>query len=484
MSNIFFKAILFILLIFSFLDAEINTDKNIQDQLNSIKVEIEKLKYIQNENTQLKIIELENSIKKFEDKFINKESLDEKLERYNDIVSRQDERINNNFTVLEITVAFFGVLITVIVIIFTFKSERNARIEATKVVEKWIKDNQKEVLKPINSQAEKLSSEIQEQIDEFFKDAKEQLSKHDIKKELDKRDKELLSKVTNSIKNKHEENYTYNDWYSLYLEEFYKEGRVHKLKALEYIDKAIKMASVDYEDVKARIDKSILLGELDENILEIKEYDYILEKYKNSDNENIKEFIAMSLFNKSICIQSIDEKIVVYNELLDRFTNTTNNYILSVISNTLYNKGVNLAILNETDKSLDAYDNLIKNFYDSENSKSLRNVAKAIINRIELSIFHNKNIENDVKLFKKKFSNEKNNLLKVELLEIINNAKIKKQDTEIELWLENYIDVKFESWSFDELKSWAKTLENKEGRERIEKYISIFEKKLEKDKEK
>jgi tetratricopeptide (TPR) repeat protein len=472
---------------FSFLNAEIGQSKNLQNELDSIKLEIEKLKIIHEQSTVYKIIELENSIKELESKIvedkIDTKGFEKEFEKYDEIINRQDEKIGSNFTILEIVVAFFGVLVTVIVIIFSFRNSAIARAEANKELQNWIKENQEKILTPIQNEADKLSSEIQEQIDEFFKDAKERLSEHNIKEELNNRDKELLTKITNSLKNKHEENYTYNDWYSLYLEEYYKKERVHKLKALEYIDKAINSTKEPYEELKARFEKAVLLGKINKIQKELNEYEYILKNYDYKE-EKFQRLIAFSYYNKGVRLGEFnksEEAIEVYNKVIERFEKSTNEDILKSVASALVNKGVALGTLGKNKEAIEVYDEAIERFEKSINEDILDSVAIVLVNKIELAIFEGLDIEEDIKLCKEKFPKDNKMLAVIEMMGIINNAKTKAQDNEIKIWLEKYEDMKFADWNFDELKSWSKTIKDCEAKERIEKYIAIFEKKLQND---
>ena len=69
-------------------------------------------------------------------------------------------------------------------------------------------------------------------------------------------------------------------------------------------------------------------------------------------------------------------------------------------------------------------------------------------------------------------------MMKISMLEILNNAKVKTQEEEIKQWQEEYKDIKLENWSFDAIKEWAKNMEDKDIKKRIEAYIEIFEEKL------
>ena len=60
------------------------------------------------------------------------------------------------------------------------------------------------------------------------------------------------------------------------------------------------------------------------------------------------------------------------------------------------------------------------------------------------------------------------------MLQIFEKAKDSNQDTEVKEWEKKFKDTKLKNWSFNELKTWAETLEN-DAKERVLRYIDIFE---------
>lgn len=50
------------------------------------------------------------------------------------------------------------------------------------------------------------------------------------------------------------------------------------------------------------------------------------------------------------------------------------------------------------------------------------------------------------------------------------------QDIEIKKWKREFSDTKFTNWFFDELKNWINKYEDEVVKERLLRYIDIFEK--------
>ena len=98
------------------------------------------------------------------------------------------------------------------------------------------------------------------------------------------------------------------------------------------------------------------------------------------------------------------------------------------------------------------------------------------MNKIETNIISdNTNSKEDLDLFLNLVKENKEKLLKFEMLKILEKAKDFNQDEKIKNWQIEFKDTKLKDWSFDELKSWAETLEG-EVKERVLRYIDIFEK--------
>ncbi|MPL73551.1 hypothetical protein SDC9_19356 [bioreactor metagenome] len=141
------------------------------------------------------------------------------------------------------------------------------------------------------------------------------------------------------------------------------------------------------------------------------------------------------------------------------------------------NKGVTLGQIDgKVEEAIKVYDELIEKFKDSKENNILELVASALLNKIETNIISgNTNSKEDLDLFLNLVKENKEKLLKFEMLKILDKAKDTNQDEEIKNWQIKFKDVKLKDWSFDELKSWFETLED-EAKERVLRYIDIFEK--------
>ncbi|MCT7589021.1 tetratricopeptide repeat protein [Aliarcobacter butzleri] len=268
--------------------------QDINKELTDIKLQLQEIKLLDaRDEREKKIEKLEKDIKELEEKFnqnnIDKKEIDGKIET-------QDKLIN----IISISIALFGVLITGIVIFFAFKFEKiakgEAKEESKKEVENWIKENKNRILEPIINEGNNLLKNIRKEADLLLQDYQSTMKKHNLKDELDSKEKDILEKVNILLESKETENYTFNDWYSKFLDYFYKNIFDDALKA---IDNAIKMATNEIEISFSLYNKGLTLGRMDGKAEKaIKVYDELIEKFKDSKDNNILKRVASALLNK------------------------------------------------------------------------------------------------------------------------------------------------------------------------------------------
>ncbi len=172
-----------------------------------------------------------------------------------------------------------------------------------------------------------------------------------------------------------------------------------------------------------------------------------------------------------------EEAIEVYDEVIKRFEDSKNSSVLEQVSKALVNKGVRLGQMGKSEEAIEVYDEVVKRFEDSKDNSILEQVAKALVNKKETNLILNKaNSKEDLELFFKLSKNNKNELIMYKMLTILERAKDFKIDNKIEEWKKEFKDTSIiENWSFSELKDWANSFEDKEVKERLLRYIDIFE---------
>ena len=356
---------------------------DIHREISDMQLEIQKIKLLDaRDERENKLEKLEKDIKELEEKFnqnnIDKKDIDGKIGTQDKLISE----IASNTNRVSWLISMFGVLITVIIIFFALKFGRNIdqeiqniKIEAEKELKNWV-DN-------------KAESEFKSLIDNAKNEI--QLNANQVLKEIKNETLDRFDVFVKSLQRNHqnEEKYKYLDLINLIIDNYEKKNIE---EALRNIDKAIKLAKTDKENIQILFIKALILGQIGKSEEAIKVYDELIERFKDSNESNILEKVVTALLNK------IEINLILGNK--------------------------------NSIEDLDLYINLVKD--------------------------------------------SKKELLKFEMLQIFENAKNSNQDDEIKAWQIKFKDIKMENWSFDELKTWAETLED-ESKERILKYIDIFE---------
>lgn len=408
--------------------------QDINKELTDIKLQLQEIKLLDaRDEREKKIEKLEKDIKELDDKFnqnnIDKKEIEKSFDKNKDIIDRQDSRLDD----LNFYLTLYGFLITILLFVASYLSYRFTSSTASEIVQNWIKDNKEEILEPIRNEAKDLQKNIEKQALSFYQ---EQLKEFRIEDKLDesqkKNQKLILEKVNEILEKKEKNEYTFDDWYSKFLN--LKNDKNHVNKALYFLEKALKNANTNEEKAKVIFDKALFYG------------------------NNISK----------------EESIIIYDELIEKFNSSSEQKVLELISASLYNKGNEYGSLKEYKKSLIAYNELIEKFQNSQNKYILSTVLSGLINKLEINLFQNiENDKNDMNLFSKLIINDNSKLQHIEMLNIIKKGITQDVDDEIEIWKSKYDEV-LKGWSFIELKTWVQTLE-KDAKERVLRYIDIFE---------
>ncbi len=263
-------------------------------------------------------------------------------------------------------------------------------------------------------------------------------------------------------------------------------GQLNKSKEeIEVYDEVVKR----FEDSKdnsilknvasALHNKGVRLGHLNRIEESIEVYDEVVKRFEDSKDNSILEKVASALHNKGVTLGHLnrsEEAIEVYDKVVKRFEDSKNNSILEKVSSALHNKGITLGHLNRSEESIEVYDEVVKRFEYSKDNSILEQIARALINKIETNLILNKlNSQKDLNLYSKLVKDDKSELIQYKMLTLLEKAKDSNIDNRIEEWKEEFKGTSLKNWSFSELKDWANSFEDKELKERLLRYIDIFE---------
>ncbi|PLY07657.1 MAG: hypothetical protein C0625_05630 [Arcobacter sp.] len=425
-----------------------------------------------------RIDELKKEIKNLEDKFnqnnIDKKTIEKDFENNKQIIDRQDKRLAD----FNIYFFWYGILITILLFGISYISYRFTSTHSKDIVNDWIKKNKDEILEPIRIEAKDLQTNIEKRALSLYQ---EQLKEFNIEDKLNEsqkdNQKEILIKVNEILEKREKDQYTFGDWYAKYLD---MKNKKEDKRALIFIDKAIKIASDDRDLCNALFQKAYFLDlTLKSKDESLKVYRKLVESFKNSSNSSILEIVSISLNNIAVILfnqKKFEKRFKIHEELVDMFNYSSNELIQKFVSSALVGKGWYYSYINDNDKALLIYDEVIEKFKNG-NEEVLLNVLDAFINKFEIQLINNTNISNnDLLLYEKIANNKKENLLMFDILKIINESRYENNDEKLKEWKRTYAKMSLSNlWSFNELKTWANSFEDEKIKERILRYIEIFE---------
>ena len=521
------KQILPLLFIFIFSINLFAQSPDINKELTDIKLQLQEIKLLNSrDERQKKIEKLENKIDDLDSKFnqnnIDKKEIDGKIGTQDKLITE----ISSNTNRISWIISLFGVLITIIVIYFVVKFEKMAEILAEKELKKWINNEAMGEFEPKIKEIKDLIKKAESEVSLFKNKAEFTISEIEKKlpenKELTNEEKNEIRSDIKDIENKQEKNYTFTDWRQktlfYYINNKYEEALKlvdnmlifsnnentkvaeslffkasifnklnKKIEAIEVYDEIVKRFGDSKEDYLLELlaivlsNKAIVLGKMNMRLEEaIIACDDVIRRFNESNSNKILVSLMKALVTKAVILGKIEENveksIVIYDEVINRFGDLEDIDILEQVLLALQNKSSILRNLDgKSEKAMEVYEEVIKRFSDSKDNKILEKVASALLNKIEMNlILGNTNSKEDLDLYLNLIKENKEQLLKLEVIQIFEKAKVSNQDEEIKKWQMKFKDTKLEDWSFKYLKNWARTLKD-EVKERIQRYIDIFE---------
>lgn len=402
--------------------------------------------------------ETNKKIEKIEEKL---DTTKEELIKYTQITEDTKERVSDisgsvdRFTlILSLSIGLFGVLITGIVIFFSFRSTNEAKLEAKIVAQREAHDAAKELLqKWIDKEAKSvfeakvntLSDKLQLKGNEILKQIEEKASEQHQRHEEDhqkwmlnlyptQEEKDEIEKEAKETESKKEEDLTFNDYW---IKVVNKLNRKDYENALILIDKAMKLSTNNAEQITALlVAKGAMLGENGKLNEAIDIYDQVIFTHKESKMDIYILFVVMAKFNK----------------------------------------GVILGRQGQSNEAIKIYKEIITTYKNSKIEGVLSHVINAIINKLEVEIILDKPISDDnMLILMNKLAHTSKDIALIDMLLILQTAKTSPQDVELQTWLEKYKNVKHSTWGFDVLDGWIeKSNYGEDIKARIRSYIETF----------
>jgi tetratricopeptide (TPR) repeat protein len=242
---------------------------------------------------------------------------------------------------LGIAIALFGTLLTGLIIFFSLRTFREAIAEAKQAAEKavsiWLAENVVKAIKPLENKLQTKGTAILNGIrQEGFETIQRikalenetewllnlnrlSVGQGPSGKTLDPMDVLELQRRIKLIRQKPENQYTFDDWRSLFIE-------AENRKALGELNKYIvgmeRIAKDDWQNASAKTDRAGLLSELQRYDEAIKLCDEIVDKYGTTDNPRLIERVANALCKKGWVLHKQGQPgaaIAIYDDVVSRY---------------------------------------------------------------------------------------------------------------------------------------------------------------------
>ena len=298
-------------------------------------------------------------------------------------------------------IGLFSVLITVIVLVLAFRTERSAIIAAVQAAKDEIKTEREEIAR-VGREAQIVADGAKAELAQQRSDVNaiiEDIRRHrtnaeNMSADLQKAVSAALSGTRASTEQAEllkQANADIGDKAIRDLTESEFEVRIAAAGAngayQTLIDLAVTMRQLfpsDRVQVSALFAQGWALGELNRPAEAVAVYDDLIARFGDSDQTALREQFANVMFNKGLNLgrlgQPADE-IAAYDDLISRFGTSDQPALRKQVAMALVNKGVTLSQLDQPADEIAAYDDLISRFGSSDQTAILEEVAIALINK-------------------------------------------------------------------------------------------------------
>ena len=297
----------------------------------------------------------------------------------------------------------FGLIITVAAIALGFSAKNRAVYEAKQAantaseshMEKWLLDNKDKLIADTKTELKNVSLQLKERAEKLEVEARDALEK--IKQEQQLAWDALLEEnkdVVTSKRNKEDNTTTKHNKPKVYqtAQEWFKAG-LKAFSSNEY-DEALNawnkvLGLVDSEQESklyaiTMVNQGVTYGRLGKADEELNSYATLIERFKDSSNEEIQIPVANAMCNQSVAYRQqgkLEYAISSYSTLIEQFKDSSNEEIQTQVATAVFNQGVAYGQQGKPDEELNSYATLIEQFKDSSNEEIQIQVAQAVYNQ-------------------------------------------------------------------------------------------------------
>lgn len=346
----------------------------------------------------------------------------QKLDFFKERLAVQDKRIDDLSDSLGTSVELFGylltvfgILMTVIVVYFSFRSTKEAVLaakdearkeieaQAKNIIESWLnKEGKQELTEKVENA---LRPEINKALDQIHEKANGEIKKLEEERRKaseindigSKRNEDLgklielhmgkslnteqLKEAARKLKFRPPNDYIFEDWIMLGIRAF--ESKKYEV-ALDHFNQAEKVSSEPIEQTHALLIKGLTLGKMGKNAEEIAIYDEVVRRFGEATEMPLRERVAIALVNKGNTLGKMGknaEAIAIYDEVVRRFGEATEAPLREQVAKALVNKGITLGQMGRNAEAIAIYDEVERRFGEAKEAPLSKQVSKARWNK-------------------------------------------------------------------------------------------------------
>jgi len=207
----------------------------------------------------------------------------------------------------------------------------------------------------------------------------------------------------------------------------------------------------------------------------IESFELIIKKFEKQENKTLLLHYMEAVLNRATLI-SKEELIESYGEIIEKFEADKEQRFEKEIEELLFAKSFALMGIDD-EEAIAVLDRIISKYNDKNRTNLPDTVKYSILNNIELSIITSNDTDRYVELANKYMADLPDTKPLIEMLDIIKGSQDLEQDDAVEEWMQEHRDYAFPDWDFTELNKWVNKMEVPQRRERVRKYLNIFQKK-------
>lgn len=207
----------------------------------------------------------------------------------------------------------------------------------------------------------------------------------------------------------------------------------------------------------------------------IESFELIINKFQKQQNKALLLHYMEAVLNRATLI-SKEELIEGYGMLIEKFEADREQRFTKEVEELLFAKSFALMGIDD-EEAIAVLDRIISKYSDKNRTNLPDTVKYSILNNIELSIITSNDTDRYVELANKYMADLPDTKPLIEMLDIIKGSQDLEQDEAVEEWMREHRDYAFPDWDFSELNKWVNKMEVPERRERVRKYLNIFQKK-------